>query len=87
MAKTYSHGESTAKVIQNDPGTWVPTVIHGHCALRREDYCGENVFKGPDEAFRHVDGVGEACWMRKCRRHGVAQNVEGVDVVESLTGG
>lgn len=45
------------------------------------------MFKGPDEAFRHVEGVGEACWMRECRRHGVAQNVEGVDVVESLTGG
>lgn len=35
--KTYSHGEGTAKVIQNDPGTWVPTVIHGHCVLRREE--------------------------------------------------
>lgn len=37
MVKTYSHGESTTKVIQNDPGTWVPTVIHGHCVLCREE--------------------------------------------------
>lgn len=37
VVRTYSHGESTAKVIQNDPGTWVPTVIHGHCVLRREE--------------------------------------------------
>lgn len=36
MVRTYSHGESTTKVIEDDPGTWVPTVVHGHGVLRRE---------------------------------------------------
>lgn len=86
--RTYSHGESTAKVIQNDPGTWVPTVIHGHFVLRREEAVEKMWSKGPGEALNgHARGLGEARWMRECRRQRGAQKVESVDVVESLTGG
>lgn len=29
-ATTYAHRESTTKVIENDPGAGVPSVIHGY---------------------------------------------------------
>lgn len=57
------------------------------CAEEGGEGCGEDVFKGPCEASRRVQGFGEAHWMRECRRQRAAQKVEGVDVVESLTGG
>lgn len=44
--RTHSHGKGTTKVVQNDPGTWVPTVIHGHCVLWRDEAAAEMRSKG-----------------------------------------
>lgn len=57
MVMTYSHGKSTAKVVQNDPGTWVPTVIHGHCVLRREEVVETKCSRGRARRQRDVQGV------------------------------
>lgn len=81
--KTYSHGESTTKVIEDDPGTWVPTVVHGHDVLWREAV--EKMCSRSGEALGLVEDSVWPAGGKESRRRRAAQKVECVDVVESLT--
>lgn len=86
VVRTYSHGESTTEIIQDDPRTWVPTVIHGHGVLRSEEAVGK-IDSRIGTGFRGRQAVArEALWMSGGWQK-TAQKGEGVDVVESLTGG
>ena len=40
---TYPHAKGTAKVIQNDPGTWVAPVIHGFGLWNERESCGSQM--------------------------------------------
>lgn len=61
-----------------DRGPWPLCTAEG-------EGCGGEVFEGPGEALRRVEGFGVARWTRESWRRRTAQKVEWVDVVESLT--